>query len=48
MRTEIALLREMSNKKETAKINWVESKYEIADCLTRYRESSEKLIDTLV
>ena len=37
----------MSNKKETTKINWIESKYQIADCLTRYGASLEKLLDTL-
>ena len=45
--TEIALLREMINKKEIAKINWIENKYQIADCLTKYGASSEKLLNTL-
>ena len=47
LRTEIALLREMINKKEITKINWIENKYQIADCLTKYGASSEKLLNTL-
>ena len=47
LRTEIALLREMINKKEITKINWIENKYQIADCLTKYEASSEKLVNTL-
>ena len=45
--TEIALLREMIKKKEITKINWIENKYQIADCLTKYGASSEKLLNTL-
>ena len=47
LRTEIALLREMIKKKEITKINWIENKYQIADCLTKYGASSEKLLNTL-
>ena len=47
LRTEIALLREVINKKEIIKINWIENKYQIADCLTKYGASSEKLLKTL-
>ena len=46
LRTEIALLREMINKNEITKINWIENKYQIADCLTKYGASSEKLLNT--
>ena len=45
--TEIALSREMINKKDITKINWIKNKYQIADCLTKYRASSEKLLNTL-
>ena len=47
LRTEIALLRDMIKKKEITKINWIENKYQIADCLTKYGASSEKLLNTL-
>ena len=47
LRREIALLREIINKKEIIKINWIENKYQIADCLTKYEASSEKLVNTL-
>ena len=47
LRTEIALLSEMINKKKITKINWIENKYQIADCLTKYGASSEKLLNTL-
>ena len=47
LRTEIALLREMINKKEITKINWIENKYQIADCLTKYGASSEKILSIL-
>ena len=43
LRTEIALLREMINKKEITNIDWIENKYEIADCLAKCGASSEKL-----
>ena len=33
---QIALLREMFNKKEITKINWIENKFQIADCLIKY------------
>ena len=36
----------MKNKKEI-KINQIEKKYQIADCLTKYGASSEKLLNTL-
>ena len=45
--TKIALLSEMINKNEITKINWIENKYQIADCLTKYGVSSEKLLNTL-
>ena len=38
------LLRETINKKEITKINWIENKYQIEDCLTKYGASSEKLL----
>ena len=47
LRREIALLREIINKKEIIKINWIENKDQIADCLTKYEASSEKLVNTL-
>ena len=40
LQTEIALLKEIINKKEITKINWIENKYFIAECLTKYRTSS--------
>ena len=45
--TKIALLSEMINKNKITKINWIENKYQIADCLTKYGASSEKLLNTL-
>ena len=47
LQTEIELLREMIKKKEITKINWIENKYQIADCLMKYITSSEKLLNTL-
>ena len=48
LQTEIALLREIVNKKEEiTKINWIENKYQIADCFTKYGASSEKWLSTL-
>ena len=47
LQMEIALLRDMINKKEITKINWIKNKYQIADCLTTYGVSSEKLLNTL-
>ena len=47
LRTEIALLSKMINKKEITKINWIENKHQIADCLTIYGASSEKLLNNL-
>ena len=47
LQTEIVLLRETINKKDLTKINWIENKYQIADCLTKYGASSEKLLNTL-
>ena len=44
---EITLLREMINKKEITTINWIENKYQITDCPTKYGASSEKLLNTL-
>ena len=44
LRTEIALLREVINKKKITKIDFIENKYQIADCLTKYGASSEKLL----
>ena len=43
---EIALLRDMLNKKEITKFNWIENKYQIANCVTKYGASSEKLLNT--
>ena len=37
----------MINKKGITKINWIENKYRIADCLTKYAASSENLLNTL-
>ena len=47
LRKEITLLREMINKKEITTINWIENKYQITDCPTKYGASSEKLLNTL-
>ena len=47
LQTEIVLLRETIYKKDLTKINWIENKYQIADCLTKYGASSEKLLNTL-
>ena len=47
LRTEIALIREMINKKEIIKIYWIENKCQTADCFTKYGASSEKLLNTL-
>ena len=47
LRTENALLRKMINKKEITKINWIENKYQIADCFTKYGACSKKLLNTL-
>ena len=46
LQTEITLLRGLINKKEITKINWIENKYHIADCITKYGASSEKLLNT--
>ena len=46
LQMEIALLRDMVNKKEITKINWIENKYQIADCLMTSGVSSEKLLNT--
>ena len=37
----------MINKKEITTINWTENKYRIAECLTKYEASLEKLQNTL-
>ena len=37
----------MINKKEITKTNWIESKYQITDCLTKYGPSSGKLLNPL-
>ena len=42
LRTKIALLSEMINKKKITKINWIENKYQIADCLTWNMEHPQK------
>ena len=47
LQIEIALLREMINKNEITKINWIENKHQLADSLTKYGASSEKLLNTL-
>ena len=44
---QIALLREMFNKKEITKTNWIENKFLIADCLIKYGASSENILVTL-
>ena len=44
---EVAILREMLNKKELTKINWIENKHQIANCLTKYGASTEMLLNTL-
>ena len=44
---QIALLREMFNKKEITKINWIENKFQIADCFIKYGASSENILVTL-
>lgn len=45
--TEIDLLREKINKKEITNINWIENKYQISECLTKYEASSEEILSIL-
>ena len=46
LRMEVAILREMLDKKEITKINWIDKHNQLADCLTKNGASSEKLIST--
>ena len=46
LRIEISILREMLNKKEINKINWIEKHFQIADCLTKSGASSKLLLNT--
>ena len=47
LQTEISLLREMINKKDIPNNNFIENKYQISDCITKYGASSKKLLNTL-
>ena len=44
---DIAIIREMLEKKELAKVEWVSTAHQLADCLTKRGASSEKLLDAL-
>ena len=46
LRVEIARLRQMVEKCEI-EVNWIDGKYQLADCLTKKGASSHKLIDVL-
>ena len=46
LQTETALLREITNKKDISKINWIEHKYQIADYIAKYGASSKKILNT--
>ena len=46
LRIEISILREMLNKIEINKINWIEKHFQIADCLTKSGASSKLLLNT--
>ena len=46
LQTETALLREITSKKDVSKINWIEHKYQIADCIAKYGASSKKILNT--
>ena len=44
---DIAIVREMLDKKELDKVEWVPTDQQLADCLTKRGASSEKLLDAL-
>ena len=44
---DVAIIREMLDKKELAKVEWVPTTHQLADCLTKRGASSEKLLDAL-
>ena len=46
LRIDIAILREMILNGEVDRIDWVDTHYQLADCLTKYGASSEKLLET--
>ena len=46
LRIEISISREMLNKKEINKINWIEKHFQIANCLTKSGASSKLLLNT--
>ena len=46
LRVDIALLKEMIGKKEISKINWIDSKAQIANSLTKLGASSELLLQS--
>ena len=47
LRVDIAALRERLGNGEIDKIHWVETSYQIADCLTKSGASTVALLDTL-
>ena len=40
------IIKRNDQQKKITKINWIENKYQIADCLTKHGASSEKLLNT--
>ena len=48
LRIEIALLREMLERKEIDKIERIEGSQQLADCLTKSGASNSKLLETLM
>ena len=46
LRIEIELLRQMLIRKELHNIDWIDKTYQLADSLTKFGSSSEKLLNT--
>ena len=47
LRIDLGLLREMMDRKEIARINWVEKGQQLADSLTKIGASSARLLEVL-
>ena len=44
LQIDVSLLREMLEKKELSKINWIEKSMQLADCLTKTGSSADDLL----
>ena len=47
LQIDISIMREMVEKKEVAKVEWVSTEKQLADCLTKKGASSRKLVQAL-